>query len=92
MPLPKLAARCSGSPLANCKEVLLWCLSGTGNSAEGLCNTAGGDTLIPGLHSRCYSARRSAHAVVSAPPKGRRRQACAIRTHRKEPHSAPASD
>jgi hypothetical protein len=31
------------------------------------------DTLIPGLHSRRYSARLLTHAVVSAPPKGRRR-------------------
>ena len=32
----------------------------------------------------------STHAVVSAPPKGRRRRACANPTHRKEPHSAAA--
>jgi Cyclic nucleotide-binding domain len=42
-------------------------------------------------HSRRYSARPSAHAVVSAPPKGRRRRACADSTHRKEPHSTAAS-
>ena len=47
-------------------------------------------TLNPGLHSRRYSARLSAHAVVSAPPKGRRSRACANPTHRKEPHSAAA--
>src|SRR5437588_7333807 len=56
---------------------------GAGNNAEGLWKPA-----IPhtGLHSRRYSARLSTHAVVSAPPKGRRRRACAITTHRKEPH------
>jgi hypothetical protein len=43
-----------------------------------------------GLHSRRYSARRSIHAVVSAPPKGRRRRACAIPTTHKEPDSGPA--
>ena len=41
---------------------------------------------IPGFHSRRYSVRLSAHAVVSVLPKWPTSQPCAIATHRKELH------
>ena len=51
-------------------------------------------TRPKGIHSRspqqALFGASSTHAVVSAPPKGRRRRACAKPTHRKEPHSAAA--
>jgi hypothetical protein len=52
-------------------ELLLHCIA-----RLALRDQAGGSRVFSGLHSRRYSARRAAHAVVSAPPKGRWRQAC----------------
>jgi hypothetical protein len=77
-------------PSGNFQIDVACCLPGTGHISEEMWNQTRGSTIISRSPQQALFGASGIHAVVSAPPKGRRRRACANRTHRKESHPAAA--